>query len=150
MHKKTPTKLTPSENSLNIVTRTTVNELLLAEYNRWAEPLKENFTRVLSQNLSTLLCTKAVVVFPWRGTIPIDYRIEMDIVRFDGTLGGHVSFEAWWRVFRGDGKTMLISKKSILDEKAGGQDYKSLVSAESRLLTILSRDIAQALKSSSR
>ncbi len=74
----------------------------------------------------------------------------MDIVRFDGTLGGHVSFEAWWRVFRGDGKTMLISKKSILDEKAGGQDYKSLVSAESRLLTILSRDIAQALKSSSR
>lgn len=129
-----------------IVTRTTANELGLAEFDRWAEPLKENFTRVLSQNLSTLLCTKIVVVFPWRGRIPVDYRIEMDVVRFDGTLGGNVSLEAWWRLFSGDGKTMLLSKKSTFNELAGGGDYQSLVSAQSKTLEALSREIAQTIR----
>ena len=34
-----------------IVTRTAQNRLDISENDRWAEPLEENFTRVLSQNL---------------------------------------------------------------------------------------------------
>ena len=97
-------------------------------------------------NLSTFLCAKTVVVFPWRGKIPIDYRIEMDVLRFDGTLVGNVSLEAWWRLFSGDGKTMLISRKLTFNELAGGGDYKSLVSAQSRILEKLSREIAEAIR----
>lgn len=130
----------------SIVTRTTANELLLADFDQWAESLKDNFTRVLAQNLSAVLCTKTVVVFPWRGKIPIDYRIEMDVLRFDGTLGGNVSLEAWWRLFSGDGKTMLLSKKLSLSELANGRDYQSLVSTQSRILEKLSREIAEAIR----
>lgn len=141
-----PIKIPGYLDQAQIVTRSTANELTLAEFDRWAEPLKENFTRVLSQNLSTLLCTKTIVVFPWRGTIPVDYRIETDVLRFDGILGGHASLEAWWRVFSGDGKTMLLARKSDLSEPAGGGDYKSLVSAQGRTLEKLSREIAEAIK----
>ena len=69
----------------------------------------------------------------------------MDVLRFDGNLGGNVSLEAWWRLFRGDGKTMLLSKKLSLSELANGRDYKSLVSAQSRILEKLSREIAEAI-----
>jgi len=141
-----PIKIPGYLDQAQIVTRSTANELTLAEFDRWAEPLKENFTRVLSQNLSMLLCTKTVVVFPWRGTIPVDYRIETDVLRFDGILGGHVSLEAWWRVFSGDGRTMLLARKSDLSEPAGGGGYKSLVSAQGRTLEKLSREIAEAIK----
>lgn len=141
-----PIKIPGYLDQAQIVTRSTANELTLAEFDRWAEPLKENFTRVLSQNLSTLLCTKSVVVFPWRGTIPVDYRIETDVLRFDGILGGHASLEAWWRVFSADGKIMLLARKSDLSEPAGGRDYKSLVSAQGRTLEKLSREIAEAIK----
>ena len=133
-----------------IVTRGTSTELKLAEFDRWGEPLGDNLKSVLAKNLSILLCTKAVAFFPWRGGIPIDYRIEMEVLRFDGSLGGNVSLEAWWMISSGDGKRILFSKKSTLTEAVGGQDYKSLVGAESRALGTLSREIAEAIKTLSK
>jgi uncharacterized lipoprotein YmbA len=122
------------------------NDLFLAEFDRWAEPLRESFPRLLSQNLSTLLCAKTIVVFPWRGTIPIDYRIEMDVLRFDGTLGGTAFLEVWWRVFSGDGKKMLLTKKASFNEVVDGGDYRSLVSAQSRAVGRLSSEIVEMIK----
>ena len=129
-----------------IVTRGAPIEFKLAEFDRWGEPVKDNLKRVLAKNLSILLCTKTIAFFPWRGGIPIDYRIEMDVFRLDGSLGGNVSLEAWWMIFSGDGKKMLIAKKSTFTEAVGGQDYKSLVGAESRALGTLSREIAEVIK----
>ena len=129
-----------------IVTRGAPIEFTLAEFDRWGEPVKDNLKRVLAKNLSILLCTKTIAFFPWRGGIPLDYRIEMEILRLDGSLGGTVSLEAWWMVFSGDGKKMLIAKKSTFTEAVGGQDYKSLAGAESRALGTLSREIAEVIK----
>jgi hypothetical protein len=129
-----------------IVTRGAPIEFKLAEFDRWGEPLKDNLKQVLAKNLSMLLCTKAIAFFPWKGGIPIDYRIEMEMLRMDGSLGGNVSLEAWWMVFSGDGKKMLVSKRSILTEAVGGQDYRSLVSAQSRAIGTLSREIAEVIK----
>ena len=129
-----------------IITRGAPIEFKLAEFDRWGEPLKDNLKHVLAKNLSILLCTKAIAFFPWKGGIPIDYRIEMEVLRLDGSLGGNVSLEAWWMVFSGDGKKMLVSKKSTFTEAVGGQDYKSLVGAHSRALGTLSREIAEVIK----
>ncbi len=129
-----------------IVTRGASNEFTLAEFDRWGEPVGENLKRTLSENLSNLLCTKTIVFFPWRGGIPIDYRIEMEVLRLDGSLGGNVSLDAWWMVSSGDGKKILASKKSTLSEAVGGQNYRSLVDAHSRVLGALSREIAETLK----
>ena len=65
------------------------------------EPLKDNFTRVLAQNLSNLLCIKEISFFPWRKEVPRDYRIEVKIIRFDGSPGDKVILEAWWRILTG-------------------------------------------------
>jgi len=129
-----------------IVTRGAPNEIARAEFDRWGEPMKDNLTRVLAKNLSILLCTKTIAFFPWRGGTPIDYRIEMEVLRLDGSLGGNVSLEAWWMVFSGDGKRMLFSKKSSFNEAVGGKDYKSLASAQSRTVGRLSAEIAEAIK----
>jgi uncharacterized lipoprotein YmbA len=129
-----------------IVTRGASNEFTLAEFDRWGEPVGDNLKRALAANLSILLCTKTIAFFPWRGGIPVDYRIEMEVLRFDGSLGGNVSLDAWWMVSGGDGKKILASKRSTLTEAVGGQDYKSLVSAESRALGTLSREIAETIR----
>jgi uncharacterized lipoprotein YmbA len=129
-----------------IVTRGATNEFTLAEFDRWGEPVGDNLKRVLAENLSILVCTKTIVFYPWRGGIPIDYRVEMEVLRLDGSLGGNVSLDAWWMVSGGDGKKILASKRSTLTEAVGGQDYKSLVSAESRALGTLSREIAETIR----
>jgi uncharacterized lipoprotein YmbA len=129
-----------------IVTRGASGEIALAEFDRWGEPMKDNLTRVLAKNLSVLLCTNTIAFFPWRGGIPIDYRIEIEVLRLDGSLGGNVSLEAWWMVLSGNGKRMLLAKKSNITEVVSGQDYRSLVAAKGRALGHLSRDIAAAIK----
>jgi uncharacterized lipoprotein YmbA len=74
----------------------------------------------------------------------------MEVLRMDGSLGGNVSLEAWWMVSSGDGKKILASKRSTLTEAVGGQDYRSLVGAQSRALGTLSREIAEAVKTLSK
>lgn len=129
-----------------IVTRVTANEIKLAEFDRWAEPLKDNIARVLAKNLSNLLCIEEISFFPWLREIPKDYRIEVKVIRFDGSPGNKVVLEAWWRLLSGDGKTLLQSKRSNFSELAGGRDYKPLVSAQSQILAGLSREIAESIK----
>ena len=129
-----------------IVTRKAPNEIMLAEFDRWAEPLKDNFARVLAKNLSNQVCTKVILLFPWRGGIPVDYRVEMNVLRLDGSLGENVFLEVWWMVFSGDRTRMVLAKRSTFTEAVGGQDYKSFVSAESRLLGHFSDEIAVTIK----
>jgi len=141
-----PVKIPEYLDQPKIVTRGGGNQLKLAEFDRWSEGLNGNITRVFAENLSVLLCTKTIAIFPWRGGIPLDYRIELDVQRFDGTLGADVSLEAWWRLLSGDGKTLLQSKRTSISEPAGGGDYESLVLAQSRTLEKLSREVAEAIK----
>lgn len=129
-----------------IVTRVAQDEIVLAEFDRWAEGLRNNLTQVLADNLSVLLCTRTILLFPWESVIPIDYRIVMEVRRLDGSLGGNVSLEAWWTILSGDRKQILLTKKSNFTEVTGSKDYKSLVSAQSRALEKLSREIAEAIR----
>jgi len=54
-----------------IVTRTSRNSLQIADFDRWAGSLREDFTRILTENLSILLSTDYVFVFPWQKAVPI-------------------------------------------------------------------------------
>jgi hypothetical protein len=49
------------------VTGDTHNELQSDTFSQWAEPLETNFARVLAENLSVLLTTERVAVYPWQG-----------------------------------------------------------------------------------
>ena len=101
---------------------------------------------MLADNLSALLCTKAVVVFPWRRAIPIDYQVEVEINRLDGNLGERATLEVQWIIFGlREPKKLLATRKLSLTEPTEGQDYRALVSAQSRNLETLSGDIATAI-----
>ncbi len=129
-----------------IVSRGSSNQLTLAEFDRWAARLSIELARVIARNLSTQLCTETIVFFPWRGGIPINYRIEMEIIRMDGSLGGNATLEAWWMVLSGDAKEMVLNKRSTFTEAVSGSGYDSLVSAHSRTVSLLSREIAETIK----
>jgi len=142
-----PVKVSDYLDRPQIVTRVASNELRLAEFDRWAEPPAQMISRALANNLTTLLCTKTVAVFPWRGSIPIDYQVEMEILRLDGSLGGNATIEAQWMIFSlSGGKKLQAIKNVSFTETTGGQSYAALVSAQSQALGQLSRKIAEAIK----
>ena len=140
-----PVKLPEYVNRPQIVTRTAPNELTLSYFDLWAEPLTDSVPRTLAEDVSRLICTKEVVLFPWRPSRVPDYRAEVELLQMDGTLGKTVFLEAWWSLSYGAEKAR-VTRKSTYSEPVAGQDYDALVQAHSRALAALSRDIVGALK----
>jgi uncharacterized lipoprotein YmbA len=142
-----PVKLPEYLNQPEIVTRITQNEVTVDEFAKWAEPLEDNISRVLAENLSSLLCTRSIAIFPWKGGTPIDYRIDVHVIQMDGMLGKSASLDITWSIVDGTDrkKLPLITKRSTYREPTGGGDYGTFVSAQSRNLASLSREIAEMI-----
>jgi len=132
---------------LQIVTRVSENEIKLDEFSRWAEPLKESFTRALVQNLSSLLKTAKVIKTTESIHLPVTLQVWAEVVQFDGSLGGDVVLIVKWGVFEQEGKKLLLGKRSSYKEPTGAASYEAFVAAESRAVAALSREIAEAIQS---
>jgi uncharacterized lipoprotein YmbA len=129
-----------------IITRTSPYELKLAEFDRWAESLDVNFTRVLAENLALLIPTARVAVMPWPRATLIDYQISVDVTHFLSQVGGESLLMADWILFKGEGPQVLLTGKSRVSAPAGGQDYAAMVAAMSQTVANLSREIAMGIR----
>jgi len=129
-----------------ITGRSSVNLLTLAEFDRWAEPLESGFSRVLAENLSVLLSTDRVLQFPWKSSEPIDFRITVNVVRFDGGPEKQVSLVTRWAVFGPEGNELvpLTGSRIVMPVKRAG--YEALAIALSEAIGKLSQEIASALR----
>jgi uncharacterized lipoprotein YmbA len=147
-----PVKIPEYLNQPEIVTRITQNEVTVDEFAKWAEPLEDNISRVLAENLSSLLCTRSIAIFPWKGGTPIDYRIDVHVIQMDGVLGENAFLDVSWSIADSADrkKPALVTKRSRYKEPTGGGDYGAFVSAQGRNLASLSRDIAEAILQSSK
>jgi uncharacterized protein len=133
-----------------IVTRMGRNELKLGEFHRWGEPLKDNFSRVLMENLSKLLSTNRVFILPWGTSIPVDYRIMIDVARFDSEMDGKSILNARWVVFSLKDDKVVELRASSFQESASGNTYEARVEAMSKTMADLSREMADVIKEASR
>ena len=129
-----------------IVTRTGENEFYLTEFNQWAESLKYSISQILTENLSILLSTDRVFIYPGSGAEKTDYQVGVEIIRFDGIPGGEVVLNARWSVFGGDEMKLLDKRRSRFTRPTNGKDYQALASAKSTILADFSREIAEAIK----
>jgi hypothetical protein len=119
----------------------------LAEFDQWAEPLSDNLTRVLGQNLTNLLRDDSIdVILASETSIPLDYRLEVDVLRLDGNLGDQVTLVAQWALLEGEDDDLKLVRQSKYQEPAADKTYKGLVLAKSRTVEKLSRDIAADVK----
>jgi uncharacterized lipoprotein YmbA len=128
-----------------IVSRTGTNQIDMDEFHRWAGSVYEDFLRVVALNLSGLLNTNLVAVYPWEDYFNPDYRIYMEVHQFDGRLGEFALLNMTWTVTGRDARDILLVRRSIIEEPVQGTDYAAFVAAKSRILAALSREMAQAI-----
>ncbi len=134
-----------------VVSLASSNKLELAEFHKWAEPLQDNFLRVLAENLSILLATDRVERLPLRRALPIDYQVAVEMIRFDADLDGTALLVARWKILDPDGRRPLVARKSSFTEASGsGTDREAVVAAMSRAVADLSREIATELRALAR
>jgi uncharacterized lipoprotein YmbA len=127
-----------------LVTRVSQNRFRVAENDRWAEPLAENFTRVLMQNLTALVPTARLVSHPWRPRERPDYRLEIDVLRFEANAGANVELLARWLVREAATKQSSAVKQTRLTPTVSGSSTDAAVAALSAALGEFSQEIAQA------
>ena len=128
-----------------IVTRTGSNQLALAEFDRWAEPLQDNVARVLAENLALLIPTDQVLLYAWPPSATLDYQVTVEVLQFEGWLGGESRLLALWSILDG-AELPLWSQRAALNAPVSGREYEAMVVAMNQLLEWLSRDLASAIQ----
>ena len=129
-----------------IVSRASRHQLALGEFDCWAEPLQENFSRVLAENLSLLIPTEHILLQDWPRSATLDYQVRVEVRQFDGWLGGESLLIARWSLLD-RAERERVSRTVHLTAPAGGHDYEAMVVAMNQMLEALSRDIAAAIQS---
>ena len=128
-----------------MVVSTGANQVELDEFNRWAAPLGNNISRVVAMNLGTLLGTPNVSLFPQMLAANSDFRVAIEVQRFDSTPGDSALLDAVWIVRRtADGKS--DTGRTTAREPVPEKSYDALVAAHSRAVARLSQDIATAVR----
>ncbi|WP_163341042.1 membrane integrity-associated transporter subunit PqiC [Desulfopila sp. IMCC35008] len=141
-----PVKVADYLTQSRIVTRIDDNVIKRAEFDQWSGSLQDNIANVLSENVSALLGTKKIVLHPWRSFIPIDYKVTLEIVRFDGKSDDNVTLVASWVILRDRDKSIVdMNRISIQENINVPAGVAGIVSAQSKALGRLSAEISQSI-----
>ena len=130
----------------HLVTRVGPNQLSLSEHHRWGEPLPAGFNRVLAKNLSALLQTQRIVSHPWSRSTQLNYRVEIEVRRFEAAAGPETLLTARWILLDGTGEKLLLAKEFHITEPATSETTAASVQALSKALAKLSHEIATSIQ----
>lgn len=134
-------------NRPQIVTRNADDvTLMISEFNRWAEPLGESFSRTLANAISEKAGYPAAKPIGLNREQAI-YRLQVEVQRFDGTINDKkiskndkVFLDTWWTLSNSSGN-IVYRTRSVFVQSAG-ESYSDLIRAEQRLVKELGETIA--------
>lgn len=129
-----------------IVTRSGRNQLEINEFHRWGGSLENTFVQVLTENLTIITGNSRIVAQPWQRYFDPDYRVVMDVRRFDGRLAEYASLNATWMVLKAGTDKPLVVRQTIIQETVSADSYEAFVAAQSAAAAAISKEIAAELQ----
>ncbi|MBS4097386.1 MAG: membrane integrity-associated transporter subunit PqiC [Sulfuricella sp.] len=128
-----------------MVVRSGANRVEILDASRWAQPLKSEVARVLAACLGREVGTAKVFLHGQGMSDAADYRVTLDIQRFDSEPGVAATIEALWTV-RHKGAALPQTGRSAIREAVADDGPAALAAAHGRALQQLGKDIAAALR----
>ena len=131
-----------------IVTRGSGHRILVVENELWAGNLHQDMLRVLVENLGRLLASERVVAGPNALRLQPDFRVEVDVLRFERGVDGRVELAARWWLTRGSEDLLLASPTQTLygPPLGEGATYEALVASMSAVYGELAQAIARSIQ----
>lgn len=139
-----------------IVTRSGKNHLHLSQFNLWGDNLRENISRVLLENLSSLLGTDRIFLSSSLGQERPTLGISTSVSQFEAEdeaeaeaeaedeVYGKIVLKARWRIIDSQtDKALVVRQSSLVSAPLVADDYDAIVASMSTLLMQLSQEIAQ-------
>jgi uncharacterized protein len=120
------------------------NRVEVNEFNRWISPLSDSIARAVAGDLVVLLGTPEVANSQLANFVP-DYRVTIDVQRFESIQGQAAVVEAVWTVRKTAGGETR-SGRTVARETVQGQGFDALAAAHSQAIAKMSGDIAAAIR----
>jgi uncharacterized lipoprotein YmbA len=139
-----PVTIPASVDQPEFVVQVAPNRVEVNEFNRWVAPLNDAIARAVAGDLVVLLGTPEVATAQLANFTP-DYRVTIDIQRFESIQGDAALVEAVWTVRKTAGGETR-SGRTVAREPVQGQGFDALAAAHSRAIAKLSADIAAAIR----
>ncbi len=110
----------------------------------WAESVKDSFSRALLYRTGARIGTGHAVAYPWYSTTRVDFKVPVDVLRFEATSDGRAVLDARWSVEVASSGAVIAGTESVFEETAGS-DPASIVEALNRCVDRLADAIATAV-----
>jgi uncharacterized lipoprotein YmbA len=139
-----PVTIPASVDQPEFVVQVAANRVQVDEFNRWVSPLGDAISRTVAGDLVALLGTPDVASGELANFTP-DYRVTIDVQRFESVQGQAATLEAVWTVRKTAGGE-IRSGRTVAREPVQGPSYDELAAAHSQALAKMSGDIAAAIR----
>ncbi|MGP1676836.1 MAG: PqiC family protein [Burkholderiales bacterium] len=127
-----------------IVLRVAPERYAFSDAARWSEPLKREIPRVIAEDVGRRLPAARVAANFQYGGQNADYRVLIDVLRFESVPGASATLEAVWSV-RDRAGARLRETRSVFVETVNAAGVAVLVGAHEKALAALAQEIATAV-----
>lgn len=139
-----PVTVPEAVDRLGMVMRTSPHQVEISDAHRWAEPLKSAIPRVLAEALMRELGTARVTASRLGAGPGADFRVAVEVQRFDSSLEQGALLDALWTVTPAKGAAR--QGRSTIAEPLAAREPAGLAAAHSRALERMAREIAAEIR----
>lgn len=130
-----------------IIDRRSNHELHYSALHLWASALPQQIPSVLRQSLQQQLPNAKLSSFS--NALPManhsSHQVMLEILHFDGELGGTVSLLAQWQLYHRQSQKVLAQGSFAQQTSTSDSSYQALVEGHNKLLSQLSDELAEQL-----
>lgn len=129
-----------------IVSRSDDSRLSLAEFDKWAEPLEDNISRIILSELTRQFKDRKIALVPWRQETFSAGQLSIAVLQMDNSEQGDAVLVTRWTL-TDPGGNMLVSRISSLNapvENTG--DVNAWVKSQGINIETLCQEMAEAIE----
>ena len=127
---------------LQIVTRNDKDGIDFSDSERWAEPLQDNLTRILRENLALMLPGADITVSPWENSSSGAVKVKLVVNKLLGKLGDRTQVDIRWTIGNDSDQT---KQGHFIDQQPIDNSYQDLVVGLNNGINNLSQELAGEL-----
>src|SRR5258708_24991779 len=113
-----------------IVVATAANQVRVDDFNRWSSPLQENLSSVIAENLAALLGSSRVTRFPKTSSADADFRVAIEVTRFESVPGQWATLDAAWTVRRTADGVVQTQRTSVREAVVPDNSFQAPAAAQ--------------------
>ena len=127
-----------------LVTRSGPHRLLVWNAERWGGSLRSDVQRVVADDLSHLLGTTRIAVYPSEARFPVNCRVLLELLELGGAPGQPVALRARWTLAGADGRALAVGETNV-QQPVASDSWEDYVAAQRAALGAVTREIAERI-----